>query len=81
MSDRLVFKDPPESVPELVDRLSRMTHEAFIRAWTDEPNRIPAIEDSMNALHVWEFLSDAGITWPDWVSAALAGVHYGPSQG
>lgn len=81
MSDRLVFSDPPESVDDLVDRLSRMTLEAFVKAWTDEPSRIPAIEDSMRALRVWEFLADAGIMWPDWVSAAFAGLHYGPSQG
>lgn len=72
-------ENPPASVEELVERLSDVTLDAFLRGWLDAPDRVPAAEESMKALAVWDYMNRVGIVQPAWVSAAHAGLHYGPT--
>ena len=70
------MNEPPQTVEELIERLSQVTQRAFIRGWLDEPQRLPAAEESMAALRVWDYLHEVGLDQPDWVGVAHAAADY-----
>lgn len=70
------MSEPPQTVQELIERLSDVTQREFIRGWLDEPDRLMAAEESIAALSLWNFLGDLGFSQPDWVGVAHAAADY-----
>ncbi len=66
----------PQTVTELLDRLSASTYNSFIAGWLDSPSDASDCARSVEALAVWDALDQIGIDNPDWVATARAAAHY-----